>query len=251
VGPHASEVYAVAGGPLESPSPERVFTSLATALYRQLFPAVHSVAFDVVGDDPLAIELRVILDPSAEEPAVEVLQDALTVVYRDFPRGSFHMVQRFERVSRDAQVPPRGRVLYVRRPQDVLPEPARPVIAPLPRVPRPVVPEGPPLRVALDAAGCPIGVVAVLESEGAAPVRRPLLAARVTFGRGADNDVRITGDSKVSRYHFAIAFTPDGVFVEDTTSAGGTLVDGELITRRRLAEGAVIVAGETSIRVAP
>lgn len=67
----------------------------------------------------------------------------------------------------------------------------------------------------------------------------------ISLGRGRDNTVQVKNDSKVSRYHCKV-FRRDGAYyIEDNKSANGTLVDGELITEKRLLGGEELVVGET------
>lgn len=70
----------------------------------------------------------------------------------------------------------------------------------------------------------------------------------LTLGRGRDNDVQVKNDSKVSRYHCKIYRRGPNFYVEDNKSANGTLVNGELITERRLFGGEEVIIGETFFR---
>jgi hypothetical protein len=76
----------------------------------------------------------------------------------------------------------------------------------------------------------------------------PFTADVLTIGRGRDNDVQIKNDSKVSRYHCRIFRRNAHFFVEDNKSSNGTLVNGELVTERRLFGGEEIIIGETFFR---
>lgn len=70
----------------------------------------------------------------------------------------------------------------------------------------------------------------------------------ISLGRGRDNTIQVKNDSKVSRYHCKV-FQRDGqFFVEDNKSANGTLVDGELITEKRLVGGEELIVGESFFR---
>lgn len=70
----------------------------------------------------------------------------------------------------------------------------------------------------------------------------------LNIGRARDNDVQVKNDSKVSRNHSRIFRRDDGYYIEDNKSANGTLVDGELITERRLFGGEEVIVGETFFR---
>jgi len=78
----------------------------------------------------------------------------------------------------------------------------------------------------------------------------------LTIGRGRDNDIQITNDSKVSRYHCRIFKRNANYFIEDNKSSNGTLVNGELITELQLCQDSMgnarddveIIVGETFFR---
>jgi hypothetical protein len=70
----------------------------------------------------------------------------------------------------------------------------------------------------------------------------------ITIGRGRDNDIQIKNDSKVSRYHCKVFRRGDNFYIEDNKSSNGSLVNGELITERRLFGGEEVIIGETFFR---
>jgi len=70
----------------------------------------------------------------------------------------------------------------------------------------------------------------------------------LTIGRGRENNVQVKNDSKVSRYHCKLYRKGGGYYIQDNKSANGTLVDGELITEKRLFGGEEIIIGETPFR---
>lgn len=70
----------------------------------------------------------------------------------------------------------------------------------------------------------------------------------MTLGRGRDNDIQVKNDSKVSRYHCKLYRRGPNFYIEDNKSANGSLVNGELITERRLFGGEEIIIGETFFR---
>lgn len=60
-------------------------------------------------------------------------------------------------------------------------------------------------------------------------------------GRAPDNDIVLTDDLTVSRYHAVIARSPDGSFeIQDAGSANGTFLNGQRIQRATVSEGDVI-----------
>jgi hypothetical protein len=76
----------------------------------------------------------------------------------------------------------------------------------------------------------------------------PFQNEQLTIGRGRENDIQIKNDSKVSRYHCRITRRGTNFYIEDVKSSNGTLVNGELVTERRLFGGEEVVIGETTFR---
>lgn len=76
----------------------------------------------------------------------------------------------------------------------------------------------------------------------------PFTGEVLTIGRGRDNDIQIKNDSKVSRFHCKLFRRGNNFFIEDNKSSNGTLVNGELITERRLFGGEEVIIGETFFR---
>ena len=76
----------------------------------------------------------------------------------------------------------------------------------------------------------------------------PFTGDVLTIGRGRDNDIQIKHDSKVSRFHCKMIRRSARFYIEDNSSSVGTLVNGELITERRLFGGEEIIIGETFFR---
>ncbi|MCB9685131.1 MAG: FHA domain-containing protein [Alphaproteobacteria bacterium] len=76
----------------------------------------------------------------------------------------------------------------------------------------------------------------------------PFTGEILSLGRGRDNDVQVKNDSKVSRYHCKLYRRGPNFYIEDNKSANGTLVNGELITERRLFGGEEVIIGETFFR---
>ena len=71
----------------------------------------------------------------------------------------------------------------------------------------------------------------------------------LTVGRGANNDVPISGDEYASARHARFEPRRDGIYVEDIGSTNGTFVNGIRLTReRRLTPGDVVRIGETDLR---
>lgn len=76
----------------------------------------------------------------------------------------------------------------------------------------------------------------------------PFTGDVLTVGRGRDNDIQIKNDSKVSRFHCRMFRKGGHFYIEDNKSSNGTLVNGELITERRLFGGEEVIIGETFFR---
>jgi hypothetical protein len=74
----------------------------------------------------------------------------------------------------------------------------------------------------------------------------------LTVGRGANNDVPISGDEYASTRHARFEPRRDGIWIEDIGSTNGTFVNGIRLTReRRLVPGDVVRIGETDLRFEP
>ena len=77
-------------------------------------------------------------------------------------------------------------------------------------------------------------------------------SAPITVGRGANNDVPISGDEYASTRHARFEPRRDGVYLEDIGSTNGTFVNGIRLTReRKLTPGDVVRVGETDLRFEP
>src|SRR5688572_11668067 len=74
--------------------------------------------------------------------------------------------------------------------------------------------------------------------------------ATISIGRAVDNDVRITS-GLVSRHHCRIESGPEGIWIVDLSSANGTFVNGERITRHKLEDGDRISVGAVKISIEP
>ena len=72
----------------------------------------------------------------------------------------------------------------------------------------------------------------------------PLTASVVTIGRGSDAGIRID-DPGISRHHAEIRYSASGFSIIDLASTNGTLVAGERIGERALADGDEIRMGST------
>lgn len=103
--------------------------------------------------------------------------------------------------------------------------------------------------VAIDEDGEELRRAVLLYQEGTAEEQiYPFNGEVMTLGRGRDNDIQVKNDSKVSRYHCKLYRRGPNFYIEDNKSANGTLVNGELITERRLFGGEEIIIGETFFR---
>ena len=73
--------------------------------------------------------------------------------------------------------------------------------------------------------------------------------SRLTMGRGAGADVRLSWDEEVSRLHAQLEWVgTDWILIDDGLSRNGTYVNGErLAGRHRLRDGDVILIGGTSL----
>ncbi|GEM_PF-2911031 len=67
------------------------------------------------------------------------------------------------------------------------------------------------------------------------------------IGREPSNDIVLSGDTHVSRYHAEIVREGAGFIIRDLGSKNGTLVNGSRISQHRLVNGDVIQIGSTRI----
>jgi hypothetical protein len=113
--------------------------------------------------------------------------------------------------------------------------------------------EGAPIEVTRSKTETPMNgakAAAVLLYQEGTPEEQtyPIDGDVLTIGRSRTNHVQVKNDSKVSRVH-AKVYKRDGAFyIEDNKSSNGTLVNGELITERRLFGGEELIIGETFFR---
>lgn len=87
----------------------------------------------------------------------------------------------------------------------------------------------------------------VLIHRGVSLLEKPLEHGRITLGRLHSNDIAIDNRA-VSGNHAIFEQIGTEVFVEDLNSTNGTYVDGERVTRRKIAHGDVIAFGTYGVR---
>ena len=91
--------------------------------------------------------------------------------------------------------------------------------------------------------------VTVLASPALEPGTSIELSNAAGVGRGAENAIRLDGDTTVSSRHATLDSRADGLWVEDAGSTNGTFVNGVRVSEpRRLSVGDVIRVGETDLR---
>jgi hypothetical protein len=89
----------------------------------------------------------------------------------------------------------------------------------------------------------------LLKNEGASHEEVFTFAGeQYSIGRHQDNNIQIKGDTKVSRFHCKLFRRNGHFYIEDQHSSNGTLVNGELISERRLYGGEELKIGETLFR---
>jgi pSer/pThr/pTyr-binding forkhead associated (FHA) protein len=71
----------------------------------------------------------------------------------------------------------------------------------------------------------------------------------VRVGRRAPAQILLANDRTVSRLHFALSFDGRNCTIRDLSSTHGTTVNGMPVTQAFLADGDLIVAGTTALRV--
>lgn len=106
----------------------------------------------------------------------------------------------------------------------------------------------PPAVVPLEPKEQPRRALLLYQESTADEQIYPFTGDVLTIGRGRENDIQIKNDSKVSRYHCKLFRRGNNFYIEDVKSSNGTLVNGELITDRRLFGGEEVIIGETFFR---
>jgi tetratricopeptide (TPR) repeat protein len=71
--------------------------------------------------------------------------------------------------------------------------------------------------------------------------------AKITIGRGSENDIVIKDDSKISRKHAAIKTSPQGAEIEDISEHNTLFVNGKKVRHAFLNSGTVFQIGTTKI----
>lgn len=74
-----------------------------------------------------------------------------------------------------------------------------------------------------------------------------VLGRRTLIGRGVDCQLQIDAEF-VSRRHALVLVSPDETVIEDLNSTNGVYVNGQRVSRRRLAEGDQVMVGKTLFR---
>lgn len=82
--------------------------------------------------------------------------------------------------------------------------------------------------------------------DGAEPIAVP--EQGLLLGRARACDV-VLPDEDASRRHALLRVLGDALWVVDEGSTNGTLVEGEVVTRRRLDKGTVVILGNTRVEI--
>jgi hypothetical protein len=92
--------------------------------------------------------------------------------------------------------------------------------------------------------------IVVLASPTLEPGTSIELKSAAGVGRGAENAIRLDGDTTVSGRHATLDSRNDGLWVEDAGSTNGTFVNGARVTSARLlSPGDVVRVGHTDLLV--
>lgn len=76
-----------------------------------------------------------------------------------------------------------------------------------------------------------------------------LVAGRVTIGRGAQNDICIKDDSKMSRNHAVLTVSGQKIEITDVSDHNKIIVNGEEITSGEVGPGTTIQLGDTKFQL--
>lgn len=75
-----------------------------------------------------------------------------------------------------------------------------------------------------------------------------MLSPRIRIGRAEDNDICLTNDPKISRYHASISVSSNGVEIRDISDKNKLIVDGKEQSMALILPGSIIQLGETKIK---
>jgi pSer/pThr/pTyr-binding forkhead associated (FHA) protein len=75
-----------------------------------------------------------------------------------------------------------------------------------------------------------------------------LMSAHVKIGRGDDNDIVLTGDTKCSRYHASLTLSENGIEIRDISDRNSVLVNSQQVTHAILLPGSVVQLGDTKLQ---
>lgn len=199
-------------------------------------------------EQALVVELASYLQTHAGAEGLSLVAPAVVtlVTDEDLRRGEFGISCRMAEAPPQAAEPAQGEAPAAAPPRPAPPPAAAPAAAP----PRP--------NAALaGVSGTQIISAADAREEGLAAetltlvmgATRHRVTARVTtLGRSRDCDL-IVPDPNVSRVHAEVRHIGMDYYLVDNGSTNGTEVNGQVITRHALADGDVIMAGTTEIRV--
>lgn len=90
-------------------------------------------------------------------------------------------------------------------------------------------------------------VISVLNGKDKGAVYK-MLSTRISIGRADDNDICITTDPKISRYHASLTVSPEGVEVRDISDKNKVLVNGEAQSIAKILPGSIIQLGDTKLK---
>lgn len=108
------------------------------------------------------------------------------------------------------------------------------------------MPQGQPTS---SSESCPPGQSQVTLVDVVSNRSFPVNAPVCRFGRDISNDIVLTGDKSLSRFHFQITLLNSEYFVEDAGSRNGTFLNGSPVTApRKVLNGDIISAGMTRYR---
>jgi pSer/pThr/pTyr-binding forkhead associated (FHA) protein len=106
--------------------------------------------------------------------------------------------------------------------------------------------KSPALGAPSDAAAPGEVVLIDVVSNRTYPINSPVSR----FGRDISNDVVLTGDKSLSRFHFQVTIVNSEYFVEDAGSRNGTFLNGAPVTSpKKLLNGDIISAGMSRYRL--
>jgi pSer/pThr/pTyr-binding forkhead associated (FHA) protein len=96
------------------------------------------------------------------------------------------------------------------------------------------------------ANALPLFVIKILSGPDQG-IAHPLNKEKILIGRGEENDITLN-DPRVSRQHASIRMTQQGLYVKDSGSSTGLLINGRVTKESLITPGTILTIGDTQLK---